>query len=46
MCKDSMNSDKFDICFLSLSDLKQCCTINDKRVLIKIKNDKRVLTKK
>ena len=30
MCKDSMNSDKFDICFLSLSDLKQYFTVNDK----------------
>lgn len=37
MCKDSMNSDKFDICFLSLSDLKQCCTINDKRGIDKNK---------
>ena len=47
MCNDSKNSDKFDICFfLSLIDLKQCCTVNDKWGIDKNKNDKRVLIKK
>lgn len=32
--------------FLSLIDLKQCCTVNDKWGIDKNKNDKRVLTKK
>ena len=35
MCKDSMNSDRFDICFLSLSDLISLQTYDDFEQIIK-----------